>query len=171
MREIAYRRADAAAYAERWALGRNPAYYDFEALGGDCTNFVSQCLFAGCGVMNWEPETGWYYASLRYRAPAWTGADPLGRFLTGNRGAGPYAEEVPCAHLQPGDVVQLGRGDGGYYHSLFVLGRSGGRLYVAAHSYDALWRALDSYRFQTLRCLHIAGARSVTVQTPGASEL
>ena len=54
-----YDRGATTAYARRWALGRNPAYYDFTELGGDCTNFVSQCLFAGSGVMNLTPVTGW----------------------------------------------------------------------------------------------------------------
>ena len=35
MREIPYDRAAAVAYARRWALGRNPAFYDFENLGGE----------------------------------------------------------------------------------------------------------------------------------------
>ena len=34
-------------YARRWAFSTNPAYYNFENIGGDCTNFVSQCLYAG----------------------------------------------------------------------------------------------------------------------------
>ena len=29
-------------YARRWAFSANPAYYNFENIGGDCTNFVSQ---------------------------------------------------------------------------------------------------------------------------------
>jgi len=35
----AYDRAAAVAYARKWALSRNPRYYDYEDLGGDCTNF------------------------------------------------------------------------------------------------------------------------------------
>lgn len=43
-----YRPADAAAYARTYALSYNTsAYPDMSALGGDCTNFVSQCMFAG----------------------------------------------------------------------------------------------------------------------------
>ena len=42
-------------YAHQWAYGRNPAFYDYEHLGGDCTNFASQCVFAGSGVMNFTP--------------------------------------------------------------------------------------------------------------------
>ena len=52
-----YNRANAVAYAKKWAYGRNPKYYDFSDLGGDCTNFASQCIYAGSGVMNYTPTT------------------------------------------------------------------------------------------------------------------
>ena len=42
-----YNREAAVSYARRWALGRNPAYMDYELWGGDCTNFISQCLRSG----------------------------------------------------------------------------------------------------------------------------
>jgi hypothetical protein len=32
-----YNREATVAYAREWALTRNPAYYDFEEIGGDCT--------------------------------------------------------------------------------------------------------------------------------------
>ena len=60
-------------YAHQWAYGRNPAFYDYEHLGGDCTNFASQCVFAGSGVMNFTPTFGWYYIDSNQKAPAWTG--------------------------------------------------------------------------------------------------
>ena len=63
MTEKAYDRAAAVAYARRWALGRNPDYYSFSGIGGDCTSFVSQCIYAGAGVMNFTPVFGWYYIS------------------------------------------------------------------------------------------------------------
>ena len=44
---IPYDRSAAVTYAHRWAFGRNPRYYNFDELGGDCTNFASQCLYAG----------------------------------------------------------------------------------------------------------------------------
>lgn len=41
MPQKSYDRPAALAYARKWALGRNPAFLDFENLGGDCTNFIS----------------------------------------------------------------------------------------------------------------------------------
>ena len=68
-----YDREAAVLYAHQWAYGRNPLFYDYEHLGGDCTNFASQCLYAGSGVMNFTPTYGWYYIDANRKAPAWTG--------------------------------------------------------------------------------------------------
>ena len=61
LKTVAYDRKAAVEYARKWAYGRNPAYYDFSRLGGDCTNFASQCVYAGSDVMNYTPVLGWYY--------------------------------------------------------------------------------------------------------------
>ena len=76
-----YNRAAAVEYARRWAFGRNPAYYDFNNIGGDCTNFASQCIYAGAKIMNFTPTFGWYYKSLNDRTPSWTGVQYLYNFL------------------------------------------------------------------------------------------
>ena len=73
LKEREYERRRALEYARRWAYGRNPLFYNFTGIGGDCTNFISQCLLAGCCVMNCTPTFGWYYRSSSDRAPAWTG--------------------------------------------------------------------------------------------------
>ena len=120
MREISYNREAAVAYARRWALGRNPAYFDFEKLGGDCTNFASQCIYAGARVMNYKTVMGWYYRSSSDRTPSWSGVEYLNNFLTNNRSVGPYARVVSENEVQPGDIVQLGTAGGDYYHSPVV---------------------------------------------------
>ena len=88
---IPYRRSLAVQYARRWALSRNPAYYNFDDLGGDCTNFASQCIYAGSGVMNYTPIYGWYYITANDRTASWTGVEYLHRFLVGNEGGGPLS--------------------------------------------------------------------------------
>lgn len=71
MHEIPYNRFAAVAYARTWATSRNPAYYNFEEIGGDCTNFASQCIYAGARIMNYTPTFGWYYRSSYDRSPSW----------------------------------------------------------------------------------------------------
>lgn len=159
MREIPYNRAAAVAYARRWALDRNPAYYDFENIGGDCTNFTSQCIYAGARIMNFTPVTGWYYRSVSDRAPAWTGVNYLYKFLVNNRSVGPYAHEVSQREVLPGDIVQLGTLNGDFYHSPIITAVTP-TILVAAHTYDALDRPLSSYIYETARFLHIDGVRT-----------
>ena len=158
MRLVEYRRELAVQYAQHWALDRNPAYYDFTSLGGDCTNFASQCVFAGAQIMNPTPETGWYYYALNARSASWTGVEFFYAFMVRNHGIGPFAEIVPLSQAQPGDVIQLGSAQS-FYHSLIVLRNSSGRVFVAAHSNDALWRELSSYSYERLRCLHFPAVR------------
>ena len=150
-----YDRKAAVSYARRWALKRNPAYLDFQGIGGDCTNFVSQCLYAGSGVMNFTPAFGWYYRSAADRAPAWTSVEYLYRFLTENQGAGPYAAVVRSSEVCPGDVVQLANPGERYTHAALVIEVSGGELYVASHSFDAWRKPLSAYRQPVRRFLHI----------------
>ena len=71
-----YNRNLAATYARKWALGRNPQYYNYDKLGGDCTNFISQCLFAGKMEMNYRGY-GWYYRNANEKSPSWTGVEFL----------------------------------------------------------------------------------------------
>ncbi|MBR7071112.1 MAG: amidase domain-containing protein [Clostridia bacterium] len=159
MKNIAYNRNNAVNYARKWALSRNPAYYDFQEIGGDCTNFASQCIYAGAKVMNTTPVTGWYYHSVSNRSASWTGVEYLYQFLIHNRSVGPYAHIVSEEEAQPGDIVQLGNSGGEFYHSP-VITEVYPMILVAAHTYDALDRPLASYTYYTARFLHIDGVRT-----------
>ena len=156
-----YDRQAAYEYAKKWAFSRNPAFYDFSKIGGDCTNFASQCIYAGAKVMNFTPTFGWFYRSANDRTPSWTGVEFLYNFLVNNDGAGPFAEEVPLDKLEVGDIVQLGRATGDFYHSPVVVGFSRGQILVAAHTYDAFNKPLSSYNYAMARGIHILGARKL----------
>ncbi len=163
---LPYDRAAAVAYAHAWAYRRNPEYFDYSGIGGDCTNFASQCIYAGSGVMNFTPLYGWFYRSANDRTPSWTGVQYLYDFLTRNMGDGPFASEVSLARLEPGDVVQLAidREDR-YQHTPVVVAVESPTLsgiLVAAHSNDVDYRPLSTYRIRRLRCLHIEGVRTPT---------
>lgn len=154
-----YNREHALTYARRWALDRNPLYYDYAGIGGNCTNFVSQCIYAGTCTMNYTPVYGWYYLSPAERTASWTGVTYFYNFLTGNQNVGPFGREVSAAEIEPGDVIQLGREESGYYHSLLVLARQGEDFLIAAQSDDALDRPLSTYTYDYARFLHIDGVR------------
>lgn len=158
MQEIPYNRDAAVAYARKWALGRNPEYYNFDSVGGDCTNFVSQCIYAGSLTMNYTPVLGWYYRSSYDRTASWSGVEYLYNFLVNNSGIGPYAHTVRQRDVKPGDIIQLGTETGGFSHSLIVTAVTP-EILGAAHTYDALDRPLSSYIYEIARFLHVEGVR------------
>jgi len=160
---IPYRRDLAIAYAHRWAYGRNPQYYDYEKLGGDCTNFASQCLYAGVGVMDFTPTFGWYYINANKKAPAWTGVSYLYNYITRKETRpGPFGIETTLDQLQPGDFVQLNFDGRAFSHTPIIISMGDSptlaNTLVAAHSYDADYRPLNTYSFRQIRFLHILGA-------------
>ena len=162
LEQIAYHRRAAVAYAHRWAFQRNPAFYDYEDIGGDCTNFASQCLYAGSGVMDFTPDFGWYYLNANDKAPAWTGVEYFYRYLTRQIPTpGPAAQSVRLRQLVPGDFVQLNANGGAFTHTAIVvqiLGEATPRhTLVASHSYDTDYRPLSTYSFRSARFLHITG--------------
>ena len=167
-----YDRTRAVEYARRYAYSRNPLFYNFTGIGGDCTNFVSQALLAGSCVMNYTPNFGWYYRSSEDRAPAWTSVEfffeymtEAPRFVEAGGNTGPFGREVDAGELQVGDVIQLANSTGDFYHTLLVTGFSGETPLVSAHSIDTLDRPLSDYNYTSLRYLHIIGVR-VPVNVP-----
>ncbi len=161
---IPYSRDLAVAYANKWSLYRNPLYLDFSQLGGDCTNFISQCIYAGSHIMNYNPITGWYYRTPDDRSAAWTGVPFLHKYLTTHNGDGPFGSEVDLCDIQLGDVIQLEKG-GSFYHSLLATtvpdNPTPENVLISAHSFDAIDRPLSSYVFDNIRCIHIEGVRKI----------
>ena len=158
-----YDRTKVVEYAKKWAYKRNPRYYNFDNIGGDCTSFVSQCIYAGCNIMNYKKHIGWYYNSINDRTASWSGVEFLYDFLIKNRGIGPQAEKATIDNIEIGDIVQLKfNGKERFSHSLIVVkkrGRDINSLYVASHTEDSYYRRVSSYVFEKIRYLHIKEIR------------
>ena len=150
-REVVYE------YAKKWAYGRNPKYYNFDSVGGDCTNFVSQCIYAGCKQMNYNRINGWYYINGNNKSPSWTGVEFFYKFLTTNNNLGPKGEETTIDKLEIGDVVQLSFNGQMFSHSLIVVenGTNTNNTLIAAHTYDIFGKSVSEYGYEKYRCIHI----------------
>lgn len=158
MNTRAYDRVSSINYANKWALSRNPKYYNFDAVGGDCTSFISQCLFAGSKKMNYNHENGWYYNNGYDKSPSWSSVEFLYKFLTKNKSYGPRGKEVSISETKPGDIAQLSFNGSTFGHSLFIIdiaGPSLNNISIATHTYDALGKKIGEYNFLNVRFIHI----------------
>lgn len=158
MKTKQYNRTKAVEYASKWAYKRNPRYYNFDSVGGDCTSFISQCIYAGCNTMNYKKHIGWYYNSSSDRTASWSGVEYLYNFLTTNKGIGPRAIETNINNLEIGDVIQLRFVPGSFGHSLIVVDKQSNNLediYIATHTEDVYHRKVSTYSYQDIRFLHI----------------
>ncbi len=164
MREIEYNREKAVAYAKKWAFARNPKYYNFDPVGGDCTNFISQCIYEGCRTMNYTKNTGWYYINGNNKSPSWSGVEFLYNFLTKNKSVGPYGKTEVIENLQIGDILQLSFDGKKFSHTLIVVAIDNKNnlsgIKIASHTFDSFDKAVTEYEFKKVRMIHIEGART-----------
>ncbi|RTE05839.1 amidase domain-containing protein [Paenibacillus whitsoniae] len=154
-RKTIYNRPRAVQYAETWWQTPNPRYEYFEV---DCTNFVSQCLFAGGAPMDYtgKRDSGWWYAGKNggqeQWSYSWAVANSLHAFFvhSAHKTHGLRGTEVEDPReLQPGDTISYDwDGDGRFQHNTFVIGKdANGMPLVNAHTFNSrnrYWAYKDS---------------------------
>jgi hypothetical protein len=145
-----YDRVRGLRYSELWWNGWNPS---FAKLSDDCTNFISQCLFAGqCPMVGGtDRANGWWYKvnsteTLEQWSYSWTTAQALYVHLTTTWGAKVLSSP---RELKIGDIIFYDwTGSGNVHHSAFVSDFDGkGDPLVNAHtdpSYHRHYLYLDS---------------------------
>ncbi len=166
---VPYDRLAAVEYAHRWAFSRNPRYYNYDKIGGDCTNFASQCLYAGTGVMNYTPVYGWFYNSANSKSPSWTGVAYFYNYMSrGKPNQGPFCVETSLEEVEIGDLIQLSFRNSEYQHTPVVVAVGDPpmpeNILLAAHTYDADYRPMSTYPYELYRCLHILGAYTASAK-------
>lgn len=121
----AYNREAAKKYALKYVLKPNKNYVNFESMGGNCTNFTSQCLKAGGIVQDKTGNYKWYYTSSSNRAPSWSKANDFRNYYRKNKGSktvkGLNANRCNFQATRLGDLAQiviLGEAK----HSIFISG-------------------------------------------------
>ncbi|MCL6594332.1 MAG: amidase domain-containing protein [Alicyclobacillus sp.] len=147
---LTYDRIRALRYADLWW---NRAHPGFVFLADDCTNFASQCLWAGRLPMSYHASraVGWWYRWGQSQQPpawsySWTTAHALFLYLTLRAGA---EEKADARELRIGDLVFYDwDGSGRLHHTTVVtdFDHAGDPL-VNAHtvaSYRRHYRYLDS---------------------------
>lgn len=165
----AYDRTSAVVYAHTWVSNseelRNPAYHNYENL--DCTNYVSQVIYAGAPQMDDTGTYQWYYYNVSNVSPSWINVSYLYNYLVNNTWTGPYGAVItnPCA-LRGGDVIQLYNGST-WFHSVVVTASlancinigPGQAIRYSAHDVDRYDYPLSYLSSYTTRFIQIQGWR------------
>ena len=163
MKELKYDRQKVIEYAKKWAFSRNPKYYNFDSVGGDCTSFASQCIFEGSNTMNYTKNIVWYYINGNSKSPSWSGVEFLYSFLINNKSIGPYGKEVSQNEIEIGDIAQLSFDGNKFEHTLVIVNIENkftlSKIKIASHTFDSLNKAISEYLIQKIRFIHILGVR------------
>ncbi|TCP67353.1 amidase domain-containing protein [Baia soyae] len=144
-----YVREQAVAYAKQHWNNNNPAYLVFT---DNCTNFISQCLYAGHFPMEGQgnPQKGWWYMHRGGKndrwSDSWAVAHSLYWYLRESKRVQMRQE---ARQLELGDVICYDwEGDGKWNHNTIVTGfDENGEPLVHAQTYPSAfrpWRYLDS---------------------------
>ena len=147
MTRVKYNREKAVAYAMKWWNRNNPAFPIFSV---DCTNYVSQCLYAGGAPMWGAPnrETGWW-SDITNWSLSWSVAHSFyWYFLSEPRGIQAVEVKSPT-ELYVGDVICYDfQGDNRWDHVTIVVDKNkDGTPLVNAHTDNSLrrnWEYRDS---------------------------
>lgn len=141
-----YNPTNAVAYAAKWWNSYNPSYPNFGSTSEDCSNFVSQCLYAGGIPM----DSQWYSLSTTSYSLAWIRVVNLHTYLTSTGKASSsefnlYDSNSGINYLpyaaKAGSLMQLKRlGSSNYSHTVIINRIYNGDIKYAGHSsarYDA----------------------------------
>lgn len=142
-REDKYSRINATNYAIKYALKSNPMYRYFSptgTLGGDCTNFISQCLIAGGASMVYNSQPWWYNSKVC--SLSWSVANSFYLCITkraklklpGLKGI----EISDYRKLELGDLILYEDSKGSIYHSAIITSFTSNYPLISQHSYDAV---------------------------------
>ena len=159
---LKYDRFTAKNYAEQYALKKNPAFFDYTLQGGNCTNYISQCVYAGAPKMQVAPD-GWYYFSPSNTSVSWANVEPFYNFITTNTGVGPFGKVSPLEMCEIGDIMQLRfNNKTAFSHALVITqinDKTSNGIIVCANTRDIKNVPLGFYKYEEFRLIHILGYR------------
>jgi len=135
-----YDRLRAVQYAERWWNDYNPR---FEKFAVDCTNFISQCLYAGGAPMRGYPDRskGWWMQNKNW-SYSWSTSHSLRQYLLSSKVGLRGKRVAHPAELKLGDVIFYDfQGNGRFDHSTIVTAKDAdGMPLVNAHTTNSRMR-------------------------------
>lgn len=157
-----YSSSDAVTYAEKYYSSYNSSYPDWTTEGGDCANFISQCLYAGGKSMKGTPGTSsaadswsnWFSkgSSLNTKnvSSTWRGANAFKSYWQSNASGYSTFQSVGTESYNygfKGDAVSLLNSNGSAYHTMIIVGYDPANkdFILAAHTGNTKTAKLSNY--------------------------
>ena len=176
-----YNPSNAISYARQYAIHYNASYPDLRLNGGDCTNFASQCLYAGgIPMVGSNNTTGTHASTTQWycqitgtdignlhtfsRSTSWVRVTDFSTYMRGRavqwRIVGTLDELV--AQCQPGDIIQLMEKNGGrIYHSTIITSKNASTACYCAHSDPRLDASVRTHFDETVDSFVILSFRAL----------
>lgn len=138
---FAYDRQAAIKYAYQFWQTPNPAYCNYDGVGGDCTNFLSQCLNSGGWVMrnDWKAQGAGCCDNIltcsiqNCYTCTWTVAHEFYQWVLASGRIEPVSYNL--SDLEIGDIIQQDYpSDGHIDHSMIVTKKQGNIIFVTYRS-------------------------------------
>lgn len=159
---LTYNRQAAVGYAYKWWNGANtPKYNDYSDSGGDCANFVSQCLIAGgISLHKGTDGTGYGVYPDKDRTSYSHGTIPYCDYLNlnlrnyQNTSVTYVTDDSPSVpdEVTIGDVVIFGDKNGDMYkHAMLVVWDGGTEVGLSGHS-SPVWNRTFSQELSYFSC-------------------
>lgn len=155
-RSYTYNVSKAIAYADKYCINYNPSYNSYKGRGGDCANFVSQCLYAG----GFQQDSDWFKHSV-----AWINVmrqiahfKAYGNFLNAQNG-----------NLIKGNPIYFDwNGDGVYDHATICVGRNNsGTAILDSHTRDLYHATWTNWSFRKAATIQLHGSGSSSSASEG----
>lgn len=171
---LSYDRQAVAKAAKKYAYNYNTLFTEYTGVGGDCTNFVSQCIWQSPGwgfdrigknnSVKWACKKN-SMNKYAYETVSWVGVNELWTYLQTNDspsqagtvyGVSATTSGYNSSNVQLGDVIQLYNGNK-WVHSIIVSEITDGIVYCAAHTGNYDRRKLSEYinNYPKYRVAHI----------------
>lgn len=147
-----YSASDAANYAVKWGEDQNSVYPNYNLSGGDCTNFVSQCIYAGGLAMNGssasvgtvDSTSKWYCIYIKSTlgvrkyaiTTSWIRVSDFNTYLGSlvSKSTKTTLSSL-ISSCSAGDVVQLAdKTTGTPYHSIIINAKGSSTAYFCGHT-------------------------------------
>lgn len=144
-----YSYSNALSYAEKYYKNYNKNYPDWSSSGGDCANFVSQCLYAGGKAMKGIPGnsssaesfSNWFSSGTSQNtknvSSTWRGADAFKWYWMDHSESYKKFTAVDSTSWNygyTGDAISLLNSNGRAMHTMLITGYNNPDFILSAHT-------------------------------------